>query len=179
MGIFGFLNKHEAGKEQHQVQSDDLFKSIGNFLKQSINVSNSQTNRDVDNRKLTYLNCLRKLFEEARSAEYLEINGKSEIFIEMPKNFDGTIKRDDFIYALLNTKCFTLTRTEISNISALLMTVQSEPVPRSTDGNSIDLEDLQRSYRSYLTYYDSIEGRIKDLLEKFMLSVQKKIEDPQ
>jgi hypothetical protein len=97
----------------------------------------------------------------------------------MPKNFDGTIKRDDFIYALLNTKCFTLTRTEISNISALLMTVQSEPVPRSTDGNSIDLEDLQRSFRSYLTYYDSIEGRIKDLLEKFMLSVQKKIEDPQ
>lgn len=97
----------------------------------------------------------------------------------MPKNFDGTIKRDDFIYAILNTKCFTLTRTEISNISALLMTVQSEPVPRSTDGNSIDLEDLQRSFRSYLTYYDSIEGRIKDLLEKFMLSVQKKIEDPQ
>jgi len=42
---------------------------------------------------------------------------------------------------------------------------------------SIDLEELQRSYRSYLTYYDSIEGRIKDLLEKFMLSVQKKIED--
>ena len=70
MGLFGFLNKHEAGKEQHQVQSDDLFKSIGNFLKQSINVTNSQTNRDVDNRKLTYLNCLRKLFEEARSAEY-------------------------------------------------------------------------------------------------------------
>lgn len=70
IGLFGFLNKREAGKEQHQVQSDDLFKSIGNFLKQSINVSNSQTNRDVDNRKLTYLNCLRKLFEEARSAEY-------------------------------------------------------------------------------------------------------------
>ena len=96
----------------------------------------------------------------------------------MPKNYDATIKKDDFIYAILNTRNFTLTRTEISNISSILITPVISLNPRSTEGNSIDLEDLQRSYRSYLTYYDSIEARIKDLLEKFMLSVYKKIEDP-
>ena len=125
-------------------------------------------------RKLTYLNCLRKLFEDSRASDIQDLSGKSEIFKEMPKNYDGTIKKDDFIYAILNAKIFTLTRTEISNISALLLTNVN---PAGAATNSIDLEELQRSYRSYLTYYDSIEGRIKDLLEKFMLSVQKKIED--
>jgi hypothetical protein len=86
----------------------------------------------------------------------------------MPKNYDGTIKKDDFIYAILNTKVFALTRTEISNISALLLT---NSAATGSAANNIDLEELQRSYRSYLTYYDSIEGRIKDLLEKFMVSV--------
>jgi hypothetical protein len=114
------------------------------------------------------------MFEDARASDIQDLSGKSEIFKEMPKNYDGTIKKDDFIYAILNTKIFTLTRTEISNISALLLT-NVNPAGGAT--NSIDLEDFQRSYRSYLTYYDSIEGRIKDLLEKFMLSVQKKIED--
>ena len=40
------------------------------------------------------------------------------------------------------------------------------------------MDELQKSYRSYLAYYDSIESRIKDLLEKFMISIKKKIEDP-
>ena len=53
---------------------NDLFKSIGNFFKKSINV-NSSLSRDVDYRKLTFINCIRKLFEEARAANYLEING--------------------------------------------------------------------------------------------------------
>lgn len=126
-------------------------------------------------RKLSYLNCLRKLFEEARASDIQNINGECELFKEMPKNYDGTIKKDDFIYAILNTKSFTLTRTEIANISALLLTGQYATTPKSTDANSIDLEDLQRSYRAYLTYYDSIEGRIKDLLEKFNLIITKKI----
>jgi hypothetical protein len=118
-----------------------LFKSLGNFFKQSINV-NSSMGRDVDMRKLTYLNCLRKLFEEARAADYQEINGESDIFREMPKNYDGTIKKDDFIYAIMSCKHFTLTRTEISNISALIVITQSGPNPKSSDGNSIDLEEL-------------------------------------
>ena len=50
------------------------------------------------------------------------MGGKSEIFKEMPKNYDGTIKKDDFIYGILNANLFTLTRTEISNISGILMT---------------------------------------------------------
>ena len=64
---------------------------------------------------------MRKLFEEARASDLQTINGQSELFKEIPKNFDGTIKKDDFIYAILNTKFLTLTRTEISNISALLL----------------------------------------------------------
>lgn len=97
----------------------------------------------------------------------------------MPLNYDGTIKKDDFIYAIMNSpKGFTLTRTEIANISALLMTPSCSLTPKSTESTSIDLEDLHRSYRAYIQYYDSIESRIKDLLEMFMLPVQKKIEDP-
>jgi hypothetical protein len=50
--------------------------------------------------------------------------------------------------------------------------------PKSKEQQSVDLEDLQRSYRAYLTYYDSIEGRIRDLLEKFFVQASRKIEDP-
>lgn len=60
----------------------------------------------------------------------------------MPKNYDGTIKKDDFNYAILNTKSFTLTRTEISNIAALITTQGHGIMQKSTDNNSIDLEDL-------------------------------------
>ncbi len=67
------------------------------------------------------------------------MSGKSDIFKEIVKNFDGSIKKDDFIYAILNTKSFTLTRTEISNISALLLTNLAS---NGTNSNNIDLEDL-------------------------------------
>lgn len=90
-------------------------------------------------RKLSYLNCLRKLFEEARASDIQDLSGKSDIFKEIGKNFDGSIKKDDFIYAILNTKSFTLTRTEISSISALLMTNFAS---NGANSNSIDLEDL-------------------------------------
>jgi hypothetical protein len=49
----------------------------------------------------------------------------------MPKNYDGTIKKEDFIYAILSTKSFTLTRTEIANISALLITVPTVLTPKN------------------------------------------------
>lgn len=58
----------------------------------------------------------------------------------MPKNYDGTIKKDDFIYAILNTKTFGLTRTDIANISALLLPPSLNP--KIPEPNSIDLEDL-------------------------------------
>jgi hypothetical protein len=118
---------------------DNLFKSIGDFFKDKLSV-NASLSRDVDYRKLTFLNCIRKLFEEARAADCRDINGDSEIFKEMPKNYDGTIKKDDFIYALLNTKIFSLTRTDIANISALLLAPSLNP--KQPESNSIDLEDL-------------------------------------
>ena len=68
------------------------------------------------------MNCLRKLFEEARSSNYKEING-DEIFYDVIRNMDRTVKKDDFIYAILNTKAFTLTRTEITNITSLLLNI--------------------------------------------------------
>jgi hypothetical protein len=74
---------------------------------------------------------LRKLFEEARASGLQSINGQSELFKEMPKNYDGTIKKEDFIYAILSTKSFTLTRTEIANISALLITVPTVLTPKN------------------------------------------------
>lgn len=48
---------------------------------------------------------------------------------------------------------------------------------KSTDGNSIDLEELNRSYRSYLVHYQSVEGSIHDLLERIYYSVSRKITD--
>jgi hypothetical protein len=144
-------------------------KNIGNLIRQSMNISFQS--RDMDNRKLTYINSLRKLYEEARCADIEDING-DEIFRDIQKNYDLTVKKDDFIYAIINNKNFSLTRTEISNITAVLLNVSSN------DNNNIDIDELQRGYRSYLTYYDSIESRIKDLLEKFSLSLNKKINDP-
>ena len=42
----------------------------------------SFASRDFDNRKLSYLNSLRKLFEEARTNDILNLNG-DEIFREI------------------------------------------------------------------------------------------------
>jgi hypothetical protein len=105
----------EKKEEPNPLLNNQLFASIGKFFNEKVSVS-----RDIDYRKLTFLSCLRKLFEEARQAGLQEINGQSELFKEMPKNFDGTIKKDDFVYAILNNKTFTLTRTEIANIAALI-----------------------------------------------------------
>lgn len=52
------------------LKNKELVKSIGNFLRQSLNGGGSQAKSgDTDMRKLSYLNCLRKLFEEARASE--------------------------------------------------------------------------------------------------------------
>ena len=55
------------------------------------------------------------MFEEARSLDIKDLNG-DEIFKDNIKNFDGSVKKEDFLYSLLNKEEFTLTRTEISNI---------------------------------------------------------------
>ena len=85
------------------------------------------------------------------------------MFKDSLRNFDGTINKDDFIYTILNRTEFTLTRTEVSNICTLLLNINRN------DNNQIDVDELQFSYRSYLKYYELIESRIIDLLEKLKL----------
>lgn len=68
-----------------------MFKNIGNFLRQSLNIS--ATSRDVDLRKVTLLSSMRKLFEEARFLDIAELNG-DDIFPMNAKEFDGKIKKD-------------------------------------------------------------------------------------
>jgi hypothetical protein len=49
------------------------------------------------------LNAMRKLFEEARSQGFEELNGET-LFKDEVKNFDGTVSKDEVLYALLNSE---------------------------------------------------------------------------
>ena len=44
------------------------------------------------------------------------------------------------------------------------------------DQGRVDIDELHFSYRSYTKYYELIEQRIIDLLEKFKISIVKKLE---
>jgi hypothetical protein len=44
------------------------------------------------------------------------------------------------------------------------------------DQGYIDIDELHFSYISYIKYYELIEQRIVDLLEKFKISISKKFE---
>ena len=44
------------------------------------------------------------------------------------------------------------------------------------DQGRIDVDELQFSFKSYIKYYELIEQRIVDLLEKFKISIIKKLE---
>lgn len=162
----------EKKEEPNPLLGNQLFASIGKFFNEKVSAG-----RDTDYRKLTHLSCLRKLFEEARSANLSTINGESEIFIEIPKNYDGTVKKDDFVYTILNNKAFSLTRTEIAHVTSLIVLPREAKSTKTTDGNSVDLEELNRSYRSYLTHYQTVEGSIHDLLERIYYSVNRRITD--
>ena len=59
------------------------------------------------------LNCMRKLFEEARTQNIEELNGE-DVFTDEIKNFDGTVQKDELVYTLLNSDKFSLTRIEIA-----------------------------------------------------------------
>lgn len=82
-----------------------------NILRQSVN--SQLQKQDYDQRQASMLNCLRKMFEEARKAQIAEINGE-EMFREDIKNFDGTVHKDEVFYSLLNSEKLSLTRIEIS-----------------------------------------------------------------
>ena len=93
------------------------------------------------------------------------------LFEDEVKGFDGKVHKDQFIYTILDKEEFTLTRTEISNVCDLLLNISDKD-----DKAKIDLEQLQYSYSSYLKYYELIEARVIDLLEKFKLAIAKKLE---
>jgi hypothetical protein len=44
------------------------------------------------------------------------------------------------------------------------------------DQGRVDIDEMHFSYKSYIKYYELIEQRIIDMLEKFKLSVSKKFE---
>jgi len=44
------------------------------------------------------------------------------------------------------------------------------------DNGRVDIDELHFSFKSYVKYYELIEQRIIDMLEKFKLSISKKFE---
>ena len=112
---------------------------------------------------------MRKLFEEARTLNIEELNGE-DIFKDEQKNFDGTVQKDEIVSTLLNSDKFSLTRIEIAQIVSLMLDINRDDLGR------VDIDEIHFSYRSYNKYYELIEQRIVDMLEKFKLSISKKFE---
>ena len=59
----------------------------------------------------------------------------------------------------------------MSNVTELMLNITGKD-----KREAIDLDELQYSYAQYLKYYEGIEARVVDLLEKFKLSISKKLE---
>lgn len=92
------------------------------------------------------------------------------MFKEDVKNFDGTVPKDEVIFSLLNSDKLSLTRIEISQVLQLMLDIN-----RNDEGR-VDIDELQYSFKSYTKYYELLEQRIVDLLEKFKISIAKKFE---
>ena len=75
------------------------------------------------------------------------------------------------MYSLLNSDKFSMTRIEISQIIALMLDINRD------DQGRVDIDEIHFSYKSYIKYYELIEQRIIDMLEKFKLSISKKFEN--
>ena len=107
---------------------------------------------DYDLRNNSYLASMRKLFEEFRMScesgevQGHEINGDA-MFKDHLKHYDGSVRKEDFVYTLLEKDIFSLNRTEVTNLAALMLNISAKQ-----DGGFIDLEELQFSYKSYLKY---------------------------
>jgi hypothetical protein len=97
--------------KQEGLSAKDMLSSIGGFLRASMQ------KKDLDNTKNSYLDCMRKFFEEARKAKIDDIDG--EIFSTTPRLMDNSVKRDEFIFSLLNKDQLTLTRSEIASVCQL------------------------------------------------------------
>ena len=61
----------------------------------------------------------------------------------------------------------------MASITHLMMNINRD------DAGKIDIDELHFSYKSYVKYYELIEQRILDMLEKFKLSISKKFELPE
>jgi hypothetical protein len=138
----------------------------GNMLRTSMNSDNKP---DYDQRTQTMLNCMRKLFEEARAQNVEELNGEA-LFKDESKNFDGSVQKDEVMYAFLNNQAFSLTRIELSQVISIMMDINRD------DNGKVDIDELHFSFKSYIKYYELIEQRIVDLLEKFKISIVKRLE---
>ena len=65
---------------------------------------------------------------------------------------------------------FSLTRIEVAQIVNLMLDINRD------DQGRVDIDEIHFSYKSYIKYYELIESRIIDMLEKFKLSISKKFE---
>ena len=151
------------------MSNKNIAKSIAPILRQSLN---SQLSADYDQRDRNMLNCMRKLFEEARTQNIEELNSEA-IFKDEVKNFEGKVHKDEVIYTYLNHESFSLTRAELAQIIQLMMDINRD------DQGQIDIDELHFSYVTYMKYYELIEQRIVDLLEKFKISISKKFDTEQ
>ena len=157
------------GRQSQSYEGNKSATRFANALRQSLQLSPSR--KDYDLRDNTYLHALKKMFEEMRVAEELSDFTSEDLFNDEVKGFDGSVHKDEFIYVMLDKEEFTLTRTEISNVCELLLNISQKD-----ERQKIDLVQLQYSYTSYLKYYELIEARVIDLLEKFKLAIAKKLE---
>lgn len=163
----GLLGSITSGAKNNKMASAKVMhKNIASILRQSVN---SQVAADYDQRDQSMLNAMRKLFEEARSQAIDELNSEA-IFKDEVKNFDGTVQKDEVIYTFLNSESFSLTRTEIASIVQIMLDINRD------DRGQIDIDELHFSYKSYIKYYEIMEQRILDLLEKFKISISKKFD---
>jgi hypothetical protein len=97
-----------------------------------------------------------------------EINGEP-LFKDEMKNFDGSVNKDDVVYTLLNSELLSLTRSEVGSIIQIVSDINR------SDLGKIDVDEMHFSFQSYLKYYEIIEQRVVDMLEKFKISASKSI----
>ena len=117
----------------------------------------SDKRNDYDMREISQLHSMRKVFEEMRVADGLNDFTSDELISEDNKLFDGTVVKDNFVYAMLSREEFTLTRTEVANICSLMLNIS-----KKDEREAINLDELQYSYCSYMKYHELVEARVID-----------------
>lgn len=83
-------------------QKGSLKDKFANALRQSLQVSGLK--KDYDIRQNSYLNAMRKLFEELRTAGELGALNGEDLFSTDIRNHDGSVHKDEFVYRLLNVE---------------------------------------------------------------------------